>query len=353
MLKPPFTWDHYSDQPYPLKDKNYKNKMRRVHIWDTFPLLLSTLLWFPISVLLMPFLKGKKIEKKDFYGLGVNLDKGEIQKELLDELGVKHLLVRMPLWEMDKIDEYVEFVRSFGEEKYILLNILQDREHIEDSALLQKDMEILFIKFSPYVVEYQIGNAINRTKWGFFSTGEYLQWYEKIQKIRDKKFPHLKLIGSSVIDFEYHYTIRTLFNFFPLKYDKFSALLYVDRRGDPSNAQMGIFDTKNKIDMLYALVRLSPKTANDIYITEVNWPLSGTAPYAPTSELECVSEEKYTKYMVSYYDIALKSKKIQRVYWHQLVAPGYGLVDNSNGQIRKTKAFYAYKNMIKENNADF
>ena len=57
--------------------------------------------------------------------------------------------------------------------------------------------------------------------------------------------------------------------------------------------------------------------------------------------------------MLSYYKIALKSRKIQRVYWHQLVAPGYGLVDNRNGQIRKTEAFYAYKNMIKDNNADF
>ena len=193
----------------------------------------------------------------------------------------------------------LKFVRSFGTDKYILLNILQDREHIDDVSLLKKDINFIFEKFSPFIKEFQIGNAINRTKWGFFSMGEYLQWYEKIQKIRDEKFPHLKLIGSSVIDFEYHYTIRTLFNFFSLKYDKFSALLYVDRRGDPSNAQMGIFDTKNKIDMLYALVKLSPKTANDIYITEVNWPLSGTAPYAPTSELECVSEEEvYRVYVV-------------------------------------------------------
>ena len=44
-----------------------------------------------------------------------------------------------------------------------------------------------------------------------------------------------------------------------------------------------------------------------------NWPLSNTAPYAPTSERECVSEEKYSQYMEEYYAIARKSKKIQRV----------------------------------------
>jgi hypothetical protein len=258
----------------------------------------------------------------------------------------------MPLWDMERIDDYVVFAESFGREKTILLNVLQDREHIEDTALLQKDMEMIFTKFAPFVKEYQLGNAINRTKWGFFSMKEYLQWYGEIQKIRDMKFPTLKLIGSSVIDFEYHYTIRTLFNFFPIRYDIFSALLYVDRRGDPTNTQMGIFDTKNKINMLYALVRLSPKTGNDIYITEVNWPLSGTAPYAPTSELECVSEEKYAEYMLSYHAIALQSQKIRRVYWHQLIAPGYGLVDNREGIIRKMPAFYAYKKMLKENHAN-
>ena len=300
----------------------------------------------------MWFFKGQKTPKVSFYGMGVDLDKGEVQKELISELGVKHLLVRMPLWEMHRVEEYVVFAKSFGEDKHVLLNILQDREHIEDIELLQKDIAIIFEKFSPFVKEYQIGNAINRTKWGFFSMDEYLKWYSIIQKIRDEKYPDLKLIGSSVIDFEYHYTIRTLFNFFKLKYDKLSSLLYVDRRGAPQNKQMGIFDTKNKISMLYALAKLSPKTTADIYITEVNWPLSDTAPYAPTSELECVSEEEYSKFMLEYLKIAKESGKVQRVYWHQLIAPGYGLVDHREGKIRKTKAFEDYKQMLKEENAN-
>jgi hypothetical protein len=177
--------------------------------------------------------------------------------------------------------------------------------------------------------------------------GEYLKWYKTIQNIRDNNHPTLKLIGSSVIDFEFHYTIRTLFNGFDIKYDRFSSLLYVDRRGSPNSTQMGIFDTKNKIDMLYSLVRLSNKTDNQIYITEVNWPLSNTAPYAPTSEKECVSEEDYAKYMVEYLHIAKNSNKIQRVYWHQLIAIGYGLVDNRNNKIRRTPAFFELQKLLK------
>ncbi|MBA1420496.1 MAG: hypothetical protein FAF03_06470 [Epsilonproteobacteria bacterium] len=353
-MKAPFIWDKYSDQPYPLKDKAYKKKMRSKHLWSYIPLFLTNLIMFPLSIAIMFWFKGHNSTKKSFYGIGVDLDKGAVQKELVKELGVKHLLIRMPLWEMERVEEYVTFAKSFFTESdkhktadtQILLNILQDREHIEDEILLKKDIETIFEHFSPFVHEFQIGNAINRTKWGFFSMDEYLKWFEIIQKLRDEKYPHLKLIGSSVIDFEFHYTIRTLFSFFKVRYDKFSSLLYVDRRGSPYRTQMGIFNTKNKINMLYALVRLSPKTSNEIYITEVNWPLSKTAPHAPTSELECVSEEMYSQYMLAYYDIAKKSRKIERIYWHQLIAAGYGLVDNRGETIRKTEAFYAMKALI-------
>ncbi len=345
-MKAPFIWDKYSDQPYPLKDKAYKKLMRKKHVWAYLPLFFTNIVLFPLSILLMPFFKGKTVDKENFYGMGVDLDKGEVQIALIEELGVQHLLMRMPLWEMHRIDTYVDFAQSFGKDKTILLNILQDREHIEDRALLVKDIETIFEKFGSFVFEYQVGHAINRTKWGFFSMEEYLGWYEAIQKIRDSQYPQLKLIGSSVIDFEFHYTIRTLFNLFRVKYDRFSSLLYVDRRGAPQNRQMGIFDTKNKINMLYAMVKMSPKSSNDIYITEVNWPLSHTAPYAPTSELECVSEEAYSTYMQTYHTIALQTRKIERIYWHQLIAPGYGLVDDRDGKIRKTEAFEAYKRML-------
>jgi len=345
-MKEPFVWDKYSDQPYPLKDRVYKKKMRRRHIGSYIPLFLINLIIFPFGIVFMYFFKGQNTIQKSFYGIGVDLDKGEVQKELVEELGVKNLLIRMPLWEMHRLEEYVAFVKSFGKDKEILINILQDREHIEDEVLLKKDIAMIFEHFTPFVHEFQVGNAINRTKWGFFSMDEYMKWYERIEGIRDELYPDIKLIGSSVIDFEFHYTIRTLFNFFNVRYDKFSSLLYVDRRGSPDNIQMGIFNTKNKINMLYALVRLSPKVSNDIYITEVNWPLLNTAPYAPTSERECVSEAVYEKYMRSYYDIALKSGKIERVYWHQLIASGYGLVDDRGKNLRKTPAFESYKKML-------
>ena len=350
-LKKPFMWDKYSDQPHVIKDKSYKTMMRKKYKFDFLKMVATTLVIFPLSVLVMKFFKKNcnNFKKESFYGIGVNLDKGDAQQQLVEELGVKSLLIRIPLNDTKNIDKYYDFIKSFGDDKQIVINLMQDREHIENLDLLREDCDIIFEKLKDLDIEFQVGTTINRAKWGFFSVVEYLNFYKIVQNLRDEKYQNRYLLGPSVIDFEYHYTIRALFNNHHIKYDKLSALLYVDRRGSPYNTQMGIFDTKNKIDMLYSLVKLTPKTkTNDIYITEVNWPLSNTAPYAPTSELECVDEQTYSQYMVEYFNIVKQTNKVQKVFWHQLIAPGYGLVDNRDGKIRKTKSFYEFKKLLQE-----
>ena len=344
----PFIWDNYSDQPYILKDKVYKKKMRKKNIFDLFILFITNIFIFPFSILIMKlFNKKDQTIDKYFYGLGVNLDKGDMQQKLVEELGVKSLIIRIPLNDIANLELYYNFVKSFGDDKQILLNIMQDREHIDSKELLEKNIKKIFDKFQNHIDEYQIGTTINRTKWGFFSVKEYLKFYKTVQDIRDNKYKNIKLIGPSVIDFEYHFTIRALFNNFKIKYDKLSSLLYVDRRGSPYNTQMGLFDTKNKIDMLYSLVKLSPKMkSNDIYITEVNWPINNTAPYSPTSEKECVSEELYAQYMMEYFAIVKKTNKVKKIFWHQLIATGYGLVDNRDGKLIRRKSFYDFKKLF-------
>ncbi len=348
MINIKFPWDRYSDQPYVLK-KELKQELRRGHKIDYIKLITTNLIFFPY--LFARFYFKSKFHKRliktpEFYGLCVNLDKGVGQYELVEELGVKSLQIRVFLNDIKNIDAYVEFAKGFGVDKEILITIIQDREHIENPKLLEADITTIFQKFKDITDEVMIGNAINRIKWGFVSMEEYLSFYETIQKIRDRDFPTIKLIGSSIIDFEYHFTIRTLFNNYKIHYDRVASLLYVDRRGSPYSTQMGIFDLKNKIEFLETIVRNSKKSENYIYITETNYPLSGTAPYAPTSEKECVSEELYNRYMLDYFDIALRSQKVQKVYWHQLIASGYGLVDNRDGKLRKTKAFYSFKELI-------
>ncbi len=347
-----FQWDSYSDQPKILQ-KNEKRSLRKGYGYDHVKLLGTTLLLYSYLFLKF-FFTSKESPKRQtssaFYGLCVNLDKGDIQHALVEELGVRSLQIRVFLNDMDHIDAYVDFARKFGPDKEILVTIIQDREHIEDISLLKRDIEILFAKLQPITQEFQVGNAINRIKWSFVSMEEYLHFYETVQKVRDEKFPNIKLIGPSVIDFEYHYTIRALFNSAKVHYDSVSALLYVDRRGSPYHTQMGLFDLKNKIAFLDTIVKSSVKAENYIYLTEANWPLSGTAPYAPTSEKECVSEALYEKYMLEYFDIAKRTGKVEKVFWHQLIAAGYGLVDDREGKIRKRDAFYAFKKMLEKGN---
>jgi hypothetical protein len=148
-----------------------------------------------------------------------------------------------------------------------------------------------------------------------------------------------------VIDFEFHFSAHALFNLHKIFFDGLSALLNVDRRGAPENTQMG-FSLLDKIALQRSMMMLSPKVGDKFYITEVNWPISGTAPFAPTSEHECVSEEDYALFMLRYYLLAFASRGVDAVFWHQLIASGYGLVDARNG-LRKRLAFNVFKTMIK------
>lgn len=351
-MKEPFIWDNYSDQPYQLKDKAYKKKMRKREIFSLIKTFVTALFILPFSIIMMPSIKRKIINSNTFFCMGVDYQREpKLTLELLEELQVQRILIRFKLWEMDTLAELKDFILACGNRK-ITLKILQDREHIEDLELLKKDLRTIFLALEEYVEMYEVGSTINRAKWGFFSVDEYNLFYKTAYDLKKAEFPHAKLIGSGVIDFEYHFTAHTLFNLFKYHYDGVSSLLYVDRRGAPENTQIG-FNLSDKIALLSTMVWLSPKTAHALHITETNWPITDTAPYAPTSEHECVSEELYTDYMLRYYFLSFASQQVDSVSWHQLIAPGYGLIDNREGIIKRP-AFETYKYMIKNlSNAQF
>ncbi len=343
-MKKPYQWDDYSDQPYQLKDKNYKKQIRKKEFFSLLKTFFIALFILPFSLMMMPFAKRKEVHAATFFCIGVDYEREpELTLELLEELEVERILLRFKLWEMEKLPLLKEFLSRCGNKK-ITLKIMQDREHVEDLELLQKDLRTIFTALGNTVDIFEIGSTINRTKWGFFSVDEYNRFYKTAYDLRENEFAHLKLIGSGVIDFEYHFTAHTLFNFFKYRYDGVSSLLYVDRRGAPENTQMG-FNLSNKIALLSTMVWLSPKSANELHITETNWPISNTAPYAPTSEHECIDEESYADFMLRYYLLAFASGQVNSVSWHQLIATGYGLIDNRDG-IRKRSAYFTFKYMV-------
>jgi len=350
-MNEPFKWDNYSDQPAIIKDKSYKKSMRKKEIKSLLKTILTASIILPISIVMMPFIKRKEIDSQNFFSIGVNFeDDNTLNKELIDQLGVKSILLRVKLWEMDKLPLLKEFLEKH-QDKHITLKILQDRENIENLSLLKKNLSKIFSTLDKLVDIYEVGSTINRAKWGFFSVDEYSRFFKTAYDLKIQQFKDIKLIGSGVIDFEYHFTAHTLFNLHKYKYDGVSSLLYVDRRGAPENTQLG-FTLSDKIALLSTMTWLSPKTENRLYITETNWPISGTAPYAPTSEYECVEQDVYANYMLRYYLLAFASQQVNYVSWHQLIAKGYGLVDETTMQ--KREAFDTYKFMIKNlQNAQF
>jgi hypothetical protein len=347
-VKPPFEWDPHSDQPRIIRDSSFKHKARLRNSVDYLKLIALTGAVLPLAFLKYPALKPTVTSRADIFGIGLSLDKGYQQLDLVDELGINHILLRIPLWDIRRLNLYAAFAKEARKrDKSVLINILQDREHIEDSTLLDRSLNEVFDSLAPSSNEFQIGNAINRIKWGFYSVKEYLNFFKTAQAIRDNKFSQLQLLGPSVIDFEYFYTIRALFGSEDIMFDRISSLLYVDRAGSPYARQLGVFDTATKVRLLGAIESLSKKVKHrGMYITEVNWPLSDTAPYAPTSEKECVSIHHYCEYMRQYFQIAKDSGLVSRVYWHQLVAPGYGLIDDRSGVFKKTPGFYAFKEIV-------
>ena len=352
LMKQPFQWDNYSDQPYQLKDRNYKKLMRKKEWLSIFKTIILSIFLLPVSLFCMPFVKRKSIDTKNFFTLGIDFQREpKLTLSFMDELQVNSILLRFKLWEMDSLEELKNFILTCGDRK-ITLKIMQDREHIEDLGLLKRDMQTIFKTLDGHVDIYEIGTTINRAKWGFFSVDEYNHFFKTVYDLKKAEFPHAMLIGSGVIDFEYHFTIHTLFNFFPYHYDGTSSLLYVDRRGAPENTQMG-FNLLDKIAWLSTLVWLSPKSKHKLYITETNYPLSNTAPYAPTSEYECIDTQSYADFMLRYYLLAFASQQVNFISWHQLIAPGYGLIDNRE-KIQKYPAFQTYKTMVKHlKNAQF
>ena len=351
-MKKPHIWDNYSDQPEVIKDKNYKRDMRKNSMLSFSKTVLTSLVIIPYSLVMTPLVRRKEVDSSQFFCLGIDYEREpQLTLDIVNELKIKRVLLRIKLWELDSLTKLKDFIKKIKDKK-VTLKILQDRENITDLKLLKKNLDNIFSTLDGLIDIYEIGSTINRAKWGFANVDEYNNFYKVAYDLKQDKFPDIKLIGSGVIDFEYHFTAHTLFNFFKYKYDGISSLLYVDRRGAPENLQLG-FSLSDKIALLSTMVWLSPKSKQVLHITETNWPLKNTAPYAPTSELECVDEQTYANFMLRYHLFAFASQQVDSVSWHQLIAPGYGLIDNRDG-IKYYTAFQTYKFMIENlQNAQF
>ena len=349
-------WHHQSEQPYVVPDKKMKRTLRRAAMGDHVK-ALATSLWFsPIIAARYLAIRQGRIpvgwhrpakSGMEFLGLAVGLHSCPWQ-QLADEihaLGVKHILLRVPVWELDKLDDYRAFVDAIPDCE-IVVCVMQDRAHtINPKRWLQTLGRIVEVFWSR-VQEFQIGQGSNRAKWSFFSMGEYMAFAEQASALR-QHYQGIKLVGPGVLDFELIPNMRGLVHQFDIKWDVVASAMYVDRRGSPRNKQMGHFDLSAKIQALAAVMSCASKSKRRLWITESNWPLQGQGEYSPTSERECVSEADYDSFMHMYLIDAWKTQLVERVYWWQLVSKGYGLIDvEDSGALKHRPAYHSFKRLL-------
>lgn len=342
-----FEWNPYADQPHNVASRKERLKHHLKHsntYWDLFVSNIRRA---------VPILSRYRFYRKKMYqeqvqighpfALSVSPSEGRDEEvvELLKETNIQKTLVRIPSWERENLTRFEKFIRllhAHGLE--ITAALLQNREDVLDPSRWVRFMEEVFSRFRPFCAYFEIGHAWNRTKWGVWDYEEYLRLARPSISLAEKY--KVRRVGPAVIDFEFHLYPAVLD---AVSFDRVSSLLYVDRMGAPEKRQFG-WDTSRKIALLKAVVDGSTGEAHDLWITEVNWPLKGTGKYSPAVGKPNVSEEEQADYLVRYHILCVASGFVERIYWWQLVAPGYGLIDSRESQWRKRLSYYAMKTMV-------
>ncbi|MFW6128811.1 MAG: hypothetical protein ACOC6P_01005 [Candidatus Aminicenantaceae bacterium] len=346
-MKEMYTWNPYSDQPdisIPKKRRFWRHCKRL----GSYVSLASANLLKAVPVLSLYRKYWNSLYKNpcsigDPFAVSVSpLEKKNSEIiELLKETGVSRTLVRVHSWDKERLstcDTLCHLLKREGLDLSIAL--LQERKDVLNPVRWQEFVDHVFSRFKVYSSFFEIGHAWNRAKWGLWDYKEYLKLSRHALFLARKH--GVRLVGPAVIDFEFHLYPPVLKE---IPFDVVSSLLYVDRVGAPENKQSG-WDTSRKLALLRAVVDGSLRNTPPLWITEVNWPLKGTGKYSPVSGEPNVTEEEQASYLVRYYVLCLASGFVDRIYWWQLIAPGYGLIDSRDKPWRRRPSFYAFKNMV-------
>jgi hypothetical protein len=341
-----FRWNVYADQPHNVAPKRERFRHHLRHSGSYVSLLADNLKKaVPVLSLYRKYRKTLFQQPQpigDPFGLAISpSERNEEAIALFQESGVKRALVRIPSWEKNKLGE-LEVLCQLLEESGIglVFALLQQRDdvlHPQQWADFCKNIFARFSRFSPF---FEIGHAWNRTKWGIWDHKEYLGLAES--SLRAAEGCGINLVGPAVIDFEFHLYPSILKK---VPFDVVSSLFYVDRVGAPESKQFG-WDAVHKLALLRAVVNTCLED-RPLWITEVNWPLEGTGKYSPAAGKPNVSEEEQADYLVRYYILLIVTGWVERIYWWQLIAHGYGLIDGRGSSWRKRSSFQALKTMVK------
>ena len=233
----------------------------------------------------------------------------------------------------------------------VALALVQDRRAVREAKGWRQMVTLAFDRAHAFADFFEIGHAVNRSKWGVWDFREYLRLLDPVRASLIQ-YPECKIAGPACIDFEPH-ALGALLEILPgdFRFHALSQHLYVDRRGAPENFQ-GPFDLVGKSALLRAHARAHGFADDRIIVSETNWPLLGTGVWSPVNSPyetldprtndPSVSEDQYAAYMARYLLLALASGHVSRVYWWRLAARGFGLIDDADPAAwRPRPAFHA------------
>ncbi|MFA6958153.1 MAG: lipopolysaccharide kinase InaA family protein [Thermoanaerobaculia bacterium] len=343
-------WDHLSDQPYQHAGRFAKTMARISDAPGLVRGLLRGVLAAPRVWARYRTLRGELWrEPVAFDGIGIAIsplpESPEALLHAFDELGVKNVLMRLNPWQESHDEEaaLAEALHARGCD--ITFALPQNRDLVRDPARWRAAVALLGERFSKWGSRFQVGQAVNRSKWGVWSERE---WVTLVRGAAEALRPYgATLIGPAVIDFEMHASAALLNRpGLGVEFDALASLLYVDRRGAPENTQAG-FDSLGKAMLARAVAETARWCGPRSWITEVNWPL-WEGPHSPAGPKVSVDEERQADYLVRFYLWTLASGAAERVYWWQLVARGYGLMwQPTGGELTPRKSYAAFATMTR------
>lgn len=343
----PFDWNDLADQPHnvaPRRERLRHHLRRAPGYLRLVGANLKKLL--PALALFRRYRRRQYLDPSNIgrgCGLAVSpaAGTGEEVARLLSETGARETLVRVASWERDRLEGTARFLERLKAEGFgLTVALLQRREDVLRPARWRDFLRETFDRLGGVASHFEVGHAWNRTKWGVWDHEEYLGLAAAAFDLASGR--GLKLVGPAVIDFEFHLYPPLLA---ALPFAKVSSLLYVDRVGAPENAQAG-WTTPAKVALLKAAVDVSATGGRGLWVTEVNWPLKGMEPYSPASGKPNVGEDEQADYLARYYILCLAGGLVERVYWWQLAAPGYGLVNSLERPWRKRPSYSAFKTLV-------
>ena len=338
-------WDHLSDQPH-----QHAGRWRRLgvrlgdaghHVREHGAALAA----LPRSRYRYRELKdGLYREPVRWDGLGVGMrpmdEHSEAALVALDALGVRRVLLRLHPWQ-EHHDAEEHLARDLhGRGLELVFAMPQNRDLVRDRGRWRAAVSQLAERFTPFGTDFQVGQAINRSKWGIWNHVEYLELVADASRIL-RQYEGVRILGPAVIDYEFHRLAGVLnVPWEDVHFDVVSSLLYVDRRGAPENRQLG-FDTVDKAVQLKALADTGRSSSPKAWVTEFNWPL-WEGPHSPAGRDVAVDGETQANYLARYCLLVLGTGLVERVYWWQLVARGYGLTFlDAAGAFQMRPSFHA------------